>query len=180
MKKLFYPLAASLIFLTSMTFVMEADVQEYSIDSSYYVKFKSKDPSGSFEDLSGTIKFDKEDLANSSFDLSINVSSINTGNGMQSKKALTSEWFNASKYPKITFKSTKVYKTEEGYFAGGDLTIKGVTRKRKIPMNISDTDSGLKFTGSFTVDRTSYGVGEAGGTVPNKLKITYSIPVNKK
>lgn len=175
MKKLIYPLVAALILLTSATLSIAS--QKFEVQDGHSIKFDSKDPSGEFKSMTGTVNFDENNLANSSFNLSIDVSSIKTGNGMKDKKALTAEWFDAGKYPKIEFVSTKVVKTDKGYEVHGNLKMKGVSQFRKIPMEAAKSNGGWKFTGTFWVDRIPYKVGKKSDIVPDKLKITYSIPV---
>ena len=84
MKKIFYPLVAGVLLVTS-AFVSIVQT-EWKIKDDFSIKFISKDPSGIFKEFTGTIKFDEADLATSKFDLSIAVSSISTGNGMMNKK----------------------------------------------------------------------------------------------
>ena len=177
MKNVFYPLLAALIFLTSATMLIEPT--KYTVEDGFKVAFKSKDPSGVFKEMDGQINFDAKDLANSKVDFTVKVSSINTGNGMQNKKAQISEWFNAAKYPDITFKSTKINEYKGTYYVYGNLTMKGTTKPYKVPMNVEYKDNGMKLTGSFTVKRSDFKVGKPGGAVPDGMKIIYSIPVSK-
>jgi polyisoprenoid-binding protein YceI len=100
MKTILYP-ALALILLVGSAASYVASAPGYKIKDSYSIEFKSKDPSGEFTKMSGTIKFDEDDLSGSKFDLSFDVSSISTGNGMKNKKAQTAEWFNAAKYPQM-------------------------------------------------------------------------------
>ena len=167
-----------LILLTSATMVFS--VQEYKVTDGYSVEFESKDPSGIFEELKGDVKFDESDLASCKMNFEINVSSISMGNGMKNKKAMTAEWFDQANYPNITFTSSKLEKAESGYYAHGYLTMKGVKRYRKIPVDIVASGSSLKIKSTFWVDRSHYKVGKTAGNVPDKLKLTVSIPLSKK
>jgi len=178
MKNIIYPLIAILVLLTSAK--MAISVQDYKVAEGFSVEFESKDPSGVFKELKGDVKFDKNDLANSRMNFEINVASISMGNGMKNKKSLTAEWFDEANHPKITFVSTKLEKAESGYFVHGNLTMKGTKRYRKIPVDIVDTANGLKLKGTFWEERSYYKIGKSGGGVPDKLKITYSIPLTKK
>ena len=99
-------------------------VEHYIVSAGYTMDFKSSDPSGSFSKMGGDIYFNDEDLVNSKFNLYIDVSSINTGNGMQNKKAQTAEWFNAPSFPQIKFTSSKIAKNGNSYLITGDLTMK--------------------------------------------------------
>ncbi len=179
MKKIIYPALAICLFAGS-AFVTLTAPKDYTFKEGFTIAFKSKDPSGEFKKAKGSIKFDEDDLANSKFDLTIDVNSINTGNSMQNKKAQTSEWFEAEKFPNIKFVSSKVEKSGEGYSITGKLTMKGVTKEKKIPATVSKSGNDLTFSGKFTVNRIDYGVGHKSDAVPDLMNISYSIPVTEK
>ncbi len=178
MKKIFYPLVAGVLLVTS-AFVSVVQT-EWKIKDDFSIKFISKDPSGNFKKFTGTIKFDPADLAGSKFDLSIAVSSINTGNGMMNKKAQIEEWFNSAKYPAITFVSTKIEKSTTGYSITGNLKVKGTSKAIKIPVVYTKSGETAKFTGVFNVKRTDYKIGHASEAVPDVMKIEFIVPVVKK
>lgn len=87
MKNIIYPFCAASLLLLSAAMIVTAP--SYTIKTGYNIEFKSKDPSGVFKTLKGTISFDETDLASSKINFTIPVSSISTGNGMMNKKALT-------------------------------------------------------------------------------------------
>ncbi len=176
MKHYLLPITALLLLVSSAFLFMP--VQDWKIGSGYSIKFKSKDPSGTFK-VKGTIKLDESNLSSSSIDLTFPVSSIKTGNGMRDKKAQTSEWFNAAKYPNIEFSSSKIEKSENGYTVTGNLTIKGTKKEKYIPMKITQSGAEKTLSGSFTVNRIFYNVGKESKTVPNTMNIEYSIPITK-
>ena len=91
MKKLFYPFAAIAIVLVSAFTVIRS--QDWKIADNYSVKFEGGDPSGEFGGLKGAISFDPNDLASSRFDATIDVATINTGNGMKNTHAKSDKWF---------------------------------------------------------------------------------------
>ena len=94
MKRLIYPAVAIMIIVGSaFTFIKS---QNWNIGEDYSVKFTSDDPSGVFRGLKGTVNFDEKDLANSKFDVSIDVATINTGNGMKNTHAKSDQWFEAA------------------------------------------------------------------------------------
>jgi polyisoprenoid-binding protein YceI len=184
MKTLFYPALAVVLMLGSaMTFV--ATVPTYKVKDGYSIAFKSKDPSGEFTVMKGSVKFDDEDLAGSKFDLTFEVNSISTGNGMKNKKAMTAEWFNQTKHPQITFVSTKIEKSSSGttatndYNVYGNLKIKGVSKEKKIPVKVVKNGKDITFTGSFSLNRLDYGVGKKSDVVPSVMNISYSIPTTQ-
>jgi polyisoprenoid-binding protein YceI len=177
MKNLVILLVGITIVLSSSTVVYNS--QDYKIKEGYTIAFKSKDPTGEFS-VKGSISFDENDLQNSNFDLNFPVSSIKTGNGMKDKKAQTAEWFNAAKYPAIEFVSTKIEKEGNDFIVFGKLSMKGVTKDKKVPLKVLKSSTGLVFSGSFPVNRMDYKVGKPSDAVPNIMNVSYSIPVLKK
>lgn len=170
MKKIILAMAATLLLCA---FTIYSSVT-WKIANGYSVKFTSNDPSGTFTSLKGDVAFDEKDLAASKFDVTVDVSSINTGNGMKNKKALSEEYFDVAKYPVIKFVSDKITKTGSGYQAAGTLEMHGT----KKPVTVPFTFSNNTFTGSFDVNRIDYGVGVAGHAA-SVLKIDLSVPVTK-
>ncbi|MEF9957317.1 MAG: YceI family protein [Acinetobacter sp.] len=86
-------------------------------------------PSANFTDIQGVIKVDNAKPANSSVEVTIPLSSINSSVAALDKEFQQEAWFNAAKYPNITFKSTKVETKDKKHFKiTGDLTVKGVTK----------------------------------------------------
>ncbi len=155
-------------------------VDHFVVSTGYTMDFKSSDPSGSFSKMGGDIYFNDQDLVNSKFNLYIDVSSINTGNGMQNKKAQTAEWFNAPSFPQIKFTSSKIAKNGNGYLITGDLTMKGTTKQYTIPATKTITGNKIAFSGTFNVDRLAFKVGKKSNVVPDKMKVVYFIPAIKK
>ncbi len=151
------------------------NAQKWKISDNYSISFANKDVSGVFKDISGSIVFDGANLSNSKFNLIIRVESISTGNGIQNKHAISSEWFNASKFPDITFVSDKIEKTDTGYKATGKLEIKGVVKTVSIPFSFSKKGNKGTFVAKFNVDRTDFGVGVKGNEVADNIKITATI-----
>jgi len=174
MKKLFYPLAALVIMLGSAFTVFKS--QDWKIADNYSVKFEGGDPSGEFGGLKGTISFDPNNLAASNFDATIDVATINTGNGMKNTHAKSEKWFDVEKYPSIRFTSAAISKTTAGYEAKGILEMHGVKKEIIIPFTF---DNNI-FKGSIQVNRLDYNVNTAepahGAAT---FKVDISVPVVK-
>ncbi|PYK22121.1 MAG: polyisoprenoid-binding protein [Verrucomicrobia bacterium] len=84
---------------------------------------------GKFTNFSGKIEIDREHLENSSVTAQIDVSSIDTRIKKRDDHLRSAEFFNAEKFPRVTFKSRSVKQT--GPQSGdilGDFTMHGVTR----------------------------------------------------
>ena len=166
--------------------------EKNEVDShSYKVAFFSKDATGVFKEMAGTVESfsSRSQLGRQpskeggvdldlSFDLKIKVSSINTGNGVQNRHAKSDEWFDAEKYPTIDFISTRVFKNEEGVFADGSLTLHGVTKEVSIPITIKSTDEKTIYKAEFSVNRMDYKLGPD-SKVSRNIKIIAGIAVKK-
>jgi polyisoprenoid-binding protein YceI len=80
-KKNIYPITALLVIAASAFVVIQT--QNWKIGDDYSIKFSGNNVSGIFKGLKGTVSFDDANLAESKFDVSIDVATINTGNGMK-------------------------------------------------------------------------------------------------
>jgi len=175
MKRLFYPcLALSLIAASAFTFFRG---QDWNIGSNYAIRFStSSDPaSGVFSGLKGSLSFDEKNLATSKFDVAVDVSTINTGNGMQNTHAKSAQWFDAEKFPVIKFTSTEITKTSAGYQAKGTLDMHGVQKEIVIPFTFKDNT----FSGSFEVNRTDFKINPDNKKAGEVIKLEVSVPVTK-
>ena len=83
---------------------------------------------GRFGTLSGTVDYDVEKPEASQIDVTIDATSIDTRDEKRDAHLRSPDFFDAEKFPTITFKSTSVEKTDDGFAATGDLTIHGVTK----------------------------------------------------
>jgi len=119
---------------------------------------------GSFTGLTATINFNEKNLSGSSIEASIDAKTVSTGVSLRNSDLRNKEeWLNTDKYPRISFKSKKIEKTDKGFKAIGDLTIKGITKPAEIPFTFTNKESSGVFAGQFTVTRSDYNIGKPGG-----------------
>ncbi len=146
---------------------------------------------GEFKDYAGEWKVDLKDLSKSSIDIVIQVASIDTAEPKRDEHLRTGDFFDAAKFPTITFKSTKIARKGDGYEAFGDLTIKDVTKKVVIPFALNGPlDTSWGFTaigveGGLTINRQDYNVkynqllDNGGLVVGNEVKIDFVLEGHK-
>ena len=147
--------------------------KDFLIDDQHsYIGFKIKyfgysPVRGRFNDFEGTLFYDESDVSSLSVSIFIDANSINTGNERRDEDLKKEDaWFDAPKYPIISFQSKKVIVKTEGLFElVGDLTMKGVAKEVAIPFEkptkLSIDYSGNKqvdFSGRLTINRQDYGV----------------------
>jgi|SRR5579862_149421 len=85
---------------------------------------------GHFGSVTGVIKLDEQNRANSKVEASIDVASISTRDDQRDAHLKSPDFFHVENFPAITFVSTDITDKGDGEpTVEGDLTIRGVTRK---------------------------------------------------
>lgn len=109
--------------------------QSYTIDSAHSkAQFSVRhmmvsNVRGEFSKMKGTIDYDEKDPSAIRVEATIEVASINTGEPKRDEHLKSPDFFDAAKYPVITFRSKSARKTANGLAVTGDLTIHGVTKE---------------------------------------------------
>ncbi|MDX1754150.1 MAG: YceI family protein [Salinimicrobium sediminis] len=122
---------------------------------------------GRFNKFDGSIVAAKDDFSDAQYQMTIEVPSIDTGIEMRDNHLRNADFFDAEKYPKMTFKSTSSKKVSENkYKVTGDLTFHGITKPVTLdvwyrgtienPQN-GDVISGFAISGE--VKRSDYNLG---------------------
>jgi polyisoprenoid-binding protein YceI len=143
---------------------------------------------GRFRELEGTLQIDEARPENSSVSASVDVASIDTGVADRDAHLRSDDFFNAEKYPKITFHSSRVELGGDTRFKlVGDLTIRDVTREvvldGEYEGQIDDPwgERRAAFTATTEISRKEFNVRwnqliESGGAVvSDNVKITLHI-----
>ena len=130
------------------------------------------DVEGSFKNFQSTIVSSKPDFSDAVITLTADVNSVNTDNGQRDEHLKGEDFFDAAKYPTLTFKSTSVKKVGGNkYKVAGNLTFHGVTKAVTLdavlrglttnPMSKKPT-AGFKVTG--TIKRADFKFGTKYGS----------------
>ena len=141
---------------------------------------------GRFNDISGTVVFDKESPAKSSVELSVPIESLDTHNSIRDRSLKSPDFFNAKKFPTMTFKSTKVEGSGETLEVSGDLTIRGVTKPLTVDFKKGGEGKGVfgEMRGGgetrFTIKRSDFGMNFQQGAVGDEVNIILSLEGVKK
>ena len=124
---------AILAALSTASITVAAPVK-YSVDKAHTelgfgVRHFFSTVNGRFGDFTGTIVFDEADPAKISVEGTAVTASITTDNAKRDAHLKTPDFFDAEKFPTLTFKSTKVTAAGKNkYKVAGDLTMRGVTK----------------------------------------------------
>jgi polyisoprenoid-binding protein YceI len=151
------------------------------IDNGSKVKFVIKNfginTGGTFEGLTGTIKFDPNNPTQASFDVNVDAKTVDTDIESRDKDLRKEHYLDVEKYPTLNFKSTRVTKTntKEYLYLFGNITIKGITKEIKFPFKATPKDDGYLFEGSFELNRRDFNVGSRSMSLSDNLTITLSV-----
>ena len=134
MKNFVYAMMMSLGILSSVVVGRVAHASDWVLDTDHsQVGFSIRhmmvsNVKGHFAQFSGNVMVDEKDLTKSTVSASIDVASLDTGNAKRDAHLKSPDFFDAVKFPTMTFKSTKVEKDGAGLKITGDLTIHGITK----------------------------------------------------
>ncbi len=92
---------------------------------------------GKFTKFSGTIAYDEDDITKSAMQGTIQVASIDTDHPKRDKHLRSADFFDAASYPEIRFVSTGIEKQGDEHVLIGDLTMRGTTKRLRIPFVIT-------------------------------------------
>jgi polyisoprenoid-binding protein YceI len=149
---------------------------------------------GKFSGLSGVLKLDETDYTHSTVEASIPVASVNTGDEKRDGHLKSPDFFDAEKFPAMTFKSTNIDSTGGGdYEVTGDLTIHGVSKS--VVLKVEDVSEPSKdpwgnhrigLSGTTKINRKDFGLTynaalETGGVlVGEEVTITLDVQFVKQ
>jgi polyisoprenoid-binding protein YceI len=120
---------------------------------------------GHFGNISGTVIYDDKDVTKSTVEATIDVTTVDTGVAPRDGHLKSPDFFDVAKYPTMTFKSSSVRKTSDGFDVMGDLTLHGVTKPVTLHVTASKEQTGMDgksldrgFDATTTINRQDFGL----------------------
>ncbi len=121
---------------------------------------------GRFEEMEGTVRLGPDgSTEESSVEAVIQVSSISTGQAQRDEHLRSPDFFDAERFPTLTFRSTSVREVGDGELAvTGELAMHGVAKE--VELAVTETGRGtdpwgnerIGFSASTVVDRRDFGL----------------------
>jgi polyisoprenoid-binding protein YceI len=180
--------------LLALSFSASADLSEvpsgeYTLDSSHgYVTFTYShlgfsNPRVGFNRFDTTLKLDSSNPENSTVEVTIDASSIDSRVPEFNEHLNGSDFFNTAEYPTITFKSTKVVATGENSFdVTGDLTILGTTKPVTLTTTINKAANHpmrnvptIGVSASTRLMRSAWGLGAYVPAVSDEVELSIEV-----
>ncbi|MGE7593971.1 YceI family protein [Peribacillus frigoritolerans] len=161
---------------------------EFSVKHMMIAKVK-----GSFNKFEASILANPSDLTTAEIDFTVDVASIDTRNADRDNHLRSADFFDVEKNPTLTFKSTKIVKTDEDeYDVTGNVTLNGVTREETFSITFEGQgkdpwgNEKAGFSGKGKVKRSDYGLTynaalETGGVlIGDQITLTIEIEAAKE
>jgi polyisoprenoid-binding protein YceI len=178
-------LALGIALAAFSTAAVQAAPAKWAVDPagsrlSFASKYSGDAFTGSFRRFTAEIAFDPAQLPASKIVVSVDMSSVTTGDSDRDETLPTGEWFDTKKFPRATFTSTAIKAAGPGrYTATGNLNIKGVTRPATLAFGLKITGDKAESIGQLTLDRSQFGVGQGqfkgGETIPLAVTVNTAI-----
>lgn len=170
-----------------------ANAQTWSLDKAHaklgfaITHMKISEVEGSFKNFDVKVTSSKPDFTDAVIELTADVNSINTDNDMRDGHIKGADYFDAAKYPTMTFKSTSIQKTSgNNYKVSGILTLHGVSKPVVLAAKLNGvgenpmskkTMAGFKISG--TIKRSVFGVGEESAMLSDDVALNSNIELMK-
>jgi polyisoprenoid-binding protein YceI len=135
---------------------------------------------GTFTKLNGTARYDAADPKNNSVEVTIDTASVDTRVEMRDNDLRSDHFFDAQKFPTMTFRSTKIESAGTNKVKiTGDLTIRGIAKPVTLdvdgpskPVNDGQGHLHMGVSATGTVNRTDFGMTGYQGMVGNEVILT--------
>lgn len=145
-------------------------------------------PSANFGHADGTLAYDADDVAKSHVEVTLPLSGLDTFVPKLDEHLRSADFFDAAKYPDITFKSTMVHDMGGGkLMIMGDLTVHGVTRPvtldatlNKASVHPMTKQPTVGFDATTTIKRSDFGVGAYVPMVGDEISIRITTEASAK
>jgi polyisoprenoid-binding protein YceI len=183
---------AVLVGLIVAVFAGSVRADTYSIDpvhSSLLFRIKHLNVSyvyGRINGVEGTVNVDEADPAKTSFDVSVKVANVDTGNKNRDNHLKTPEFFNAAEFPTINFKSTSVKVGDDKKLeVTGNLTMHGQTKPVTATLEFvgaANTRMGQRagYDGMMTLKRSAFGMDQMTDAIGDDVIIKIGLEAVKK
>ena len=193
MKKLITLTCLSALLIVQSAFAADTYVFDKAHSSiGFQIRHLFSNVPGKFDDFTGTIQFDEANPEQSSVEVNIKTASIDTGVKMRDDDLRSPNFFDAAKFPEITFKSKSVKSTGKNTFdVTGDLTMHGVTKEVVLKVELVGKGAGMKgsivsgWDATTALKRSDFGLAwnkaiEGTQVVGDDVKIELHIEADKK
>jgi polyisoprenoid-binding protein YceI len=144
---------------------------------------------GRFGNIGGQIVQNDADIAKSTVNITIDVTTVDTGVPPRDADLKSDHFFDVAKNPTATFVSSSVAKNGTGLTVNGNLTLHGVTKPVTLqvdgptgPVSGMDHKPHEGFSATTTISRTAFGIASSypASVVGDDVKLNIDLDIAKQ
>jgi polyisoprenoid-binding protein YceI len=144
---------------------------------------------GHFGNIGGTIVWNEGDITKSTVNVTIDMTTVDTGVAPRDGDLKSANFFNVAQFPTASFVSTSIAKINNGIAVSGNLTLHGVTKPVVLqvegprgPVPGMDKKPHSGFSATTTLSRTAFGIAATypAAVVGDEVKLTVDLDVAKQ
>jgi polyisoprenoid-binding protein YceI len=137
---------------------------------------------GSFGQFATGFTYDPKNPATGSLKVTVQAGSLDTQDKDRNDTLAGADLFDVAKYPTAQYIANSLVKRANGQLeAVGKLTLRGVTKDLRVPLNLRMAGNGGELSGEVTIRRLDFGVGQGEWQstewVGNDVKLQYKVPL---
>jgi polyisoprenoid-binding protein YceI len=174
-----YVLVSLLFFLAPVTNLIAQRYRPVDAASSVKVVIKNLGMAtdGKLTGLSGSIVFNTADLKTSKFDVSVDARTINTDIPLRDSVLKGKNYLETDVNPTITLVSKQITQPNPGgpFQCKAVLHMKGIAKEIVLPFSVQAEKEGLRFTGSFTINRRDFKIAPGSDVLSEAMTIQLSV-----
>ena len=164
----------------STTAVTAWTIDPANTQITFATSFQGEAIKGGFAGKAAQIAFDPAQLDKSHVKVTIDLTSVASGDSDRDSTLKGNDFFNTASTPKAVFEATSFTKSDATHFvARGKLTLRGVTKPCTLPFTLVIKNGVADMTAAIDIDRTAYGVGggdyAATDVLPAKVAVTIKL-----
>ena len=154
------PIVLALLLLPAAAFARDWSVDSAKSTLTFKESYQAQSFDGKFKKFDATIAYDPADLAQSKFDVTVDLTSVDTGSGERDESLATADFFDTSKTPKAHFVTESFAKNGDAVEAKGQLTIRDKTRPVTLKVKFVESGAMATLDVETTLKRADFSLGD--------------------
>jgi polyisoprenoid-binding protein YceI len=178
----------TLVLLCGLLLAGSAHAADWKMDASgsrleFVATFEKNAAPGVFREFDARLRFDPENPAGGSLDVTVKVTSADMNIPDVNKEIRNKDWFDYAGFPQAEFHSTDLRREGKRYVARGTLMLKGVKQAVEVPFTWEVSGAAATMEGELTLRRGDFGIGlgewKATDTIGADVKVKFRVKLKK-
>jgi polyisoprenoid-binding protein YceI len=154
---------------------MPAMARNWQVDSAHSTltftnSYQGVEYTGRFRRFNALIDYDPNDLAHARFDVTVDITSLDTQNSERDEAALGADFFDTAKFPRAHFATTAFRKGADGkVVADGMLTLRGISKPVALTVSFKPDGGNATLDVTAQVKRLDFGIGTGQWADPSMI-----------